>query len=324
MSAPLGEGGVEHWLELEEVYERWHPPVKTRFEDEVEKYWGRPWGAPTEIGRLRMILLHRPGEEINSINPPLEAWRYTYKPSLQEMFEDHERLAKVFKDEGVEVVLRKPEDNRPPRLVKSIYTRDASFSVNGGMVIGRMYDALRRGEERYTAQTYMELGCPIIHTINGTGILEGAGVTYLDETHVVITTGYRTNDEGARQAEMVLRTSGVEEVVTVHLYSGHEPIHMVDKRTCVWNRQLPWWFMEYMSDHLKMRLIDGRRSGARASVVLRPGRIVIAEDEKVRRHLEKEGLDVIEVKISSLVHPRNSGSIHCLTMPIIRDPEPKS
>jgi N-dimethylarginine dimethylaminohydrolase len=304
------------------MYEMYHPPLETLFEDEVDKYYGRKWGAPTEIGRLRTALLHRPGAEINSINPPLERWRMTYKPDLKQMVEDHERLVQAFKDEGVEVVIRLPETENPPRLVKSIYCRDPSFAVKGGMVIGRMYDALRRGEERYHMQTYAQLGCPIIRTINGSGVIEGGGVTYLDETHVCITTGYRTNEEGVKQATEVMKACGVEEVITVPLYAGHEPIHMVDKHTAVRNKEVPWFFLEYLKKKLGFTLLDGRESGARASVALRPGRVVISEDAKVRQFLESNGLDVIEVKIPTLVHPLNGGSIHCLAMPIVRDPEP--
>ena len=317
----FGEGGQEHWLQLEKLYETHHPPLETQFEDEVEKYWGRQWGAPTEIGTLRMVLLHRPGPEINSIAPPLEKWRYTWKPDLNQMIKEHELLVQLFKDEHVEVVIREPESGSNPRLVKSIYTRDPSFSIKGGMIIGRMYDALRRGEEKYTASTYSKLGCPILRTINGSGVIEGGGVTYLDETHVCITTGYRTNEEGVRQATEVMKASGVDEVITVPMYDGHEPVHMVDKHTAVRNRVIPWFFLKYLKQKLDFTVLDGRESGARASVALRPGRIMIAEDQKVCRFFESNGLDVIEAKIPTLVHPMNSGSIHCLTMALIRDSE---
>jgi N-dimethylarginine dimethylaminohydrolase len=319
---PTGEGGAQHWLQLEKIYEERFPPLETRFEDEVEKYWNRKWGAPTEIGRLRMVLLHRPGREMESVTSPYENWRYTTKPNIRAMIDEHETLVRIFKDEGVEVVIREAEEGTSPRLVKSIYCRDPSFSVKGGMVISRMYDSLRRGEERYHALTYSKIGCPIIRTINGSGIIEGGGVTYLDETHVCITTGYRTNEEGARQAAEVMRTSGVEEVINVPLYDGHEPIHMVDKHTCVRNRLVPWFFLEYLRKTLHFNILDGRESGARASVALKPGRVLIAEDAKVRRFLESQGIDVIEAKIPNLVHPINSGSIHCLAMAIVRDSEP--
>lgn len=314
---------------LEEVYEKWHPQLKTRFEDEVEKYWGRRWGANTEIGRLRMVLLHRPGEEINSIKAPLEAWRYTEKPNLEEMIKDHERLVQAFRDEGVEVVIRKPETYKPPRLVKSIYCRDPSFSCKGGMIVGRMYDSLRRGEEVFTAQTYLEIGCPVLGIVHGSGIIEGGSVMWLDETHLAVTTGYRTNEEGVRQVTEIVKTAQPEvEVVTVPTYISHEPLHMVDKHTALlhwWFRKLPYWFIEYLRDELEMNLIKLPRGVLGACVAIKPGKVLIASDpfsDKFRKVLEKEGVEVIEVEIPSLVLPRNSGTIHCLTQNIIRDPEP--
>lgn len=319
-------GDLEYY---EEVYEKWHPPLKTTFEEEVEKYWSRRWGANTEIGRLRTVLLHKPGEEIKSIKPPLEAWRYAEKPNLEEMTKDHEHLVQAFRDEGVEVVARKPERYKPPRLVKSIYCRDPSFSCRGGMIIGRMYDALRRGEEVFTAQTYLEIGCPVLGIVHGSGVVEGGSVMWLDETHLAITTGRRTNDEGVRQVTEIVKTSQPEvEVVKVPVYEAHEPLHMVDKHTALlnlWIQPLPYWFIEYLRDELKMHLIKLPRRVEGACVAIRPGKVLIASDQtsrKLRRILEKEGIEVIELEIPSLVLPRNSGTIHCLTQNIIRDPEP--
>ena len=35
----------------------------------LEKYWaGRKWGMNSEMGQLRMVMLHRPDEEINTID----------------------------------------------------------------------------------------------------------------------------------------------------------------------------------------------------------------------------------------------------------------
>lgn len=96
-----------------------YPPsvqLLTDFEEEIPKYWGRKWKANTTIGKLRMVLLHRPGNEFKSVGRPtpwaphessLEAWGMSEKPNLEEMVKDHENL-EAFLDEGVEVVIRKP------------------------------------------------------------------------------------------------------------------------------------------------------------------------------------------------------------------------
>jgi len=314
---------------LMDVYMKYHPPLKTRFEEEVEQYWGRRWGVNTEVGRLRMVLLHRPGNEINSISPPYEQWRYTSKPDLEEMQRDYEALADAFKQEGVEVVERLPETAKPPRLVKSIYTRDPSFAVPGGVIIGRMYDSLRRGEELYTMQTLAGLGCPILRIVNGSGTIEGGSVMWLDPKHLAIGLSFRVNEEGARQvAEVVWAINPEIEVEATPIFGSHidEIICMVDRHTAVVLRErLAWNFWEYLRDDLKLNIIERPADTYVAGIALRPGRLLVASGEDKQagiKLLERAGIDIIEVSIDSLVEPRNSGSIHCLTMPILRDPEP--
>ena len=40
------------------------------FEDseQLERWWGRKWGCTNDVGRLRVVLMHRPGEEINVVD----------------------------------------------------------------------------------------------------------------------------------------------------------------------------------------------------------------------------------------------------------------
>ena len=42
----------------------------TPFEDseQLERWWGRKWGCTTDVGRLRVVLMHRPGDEVNVVD----------------------------------------------------------------------------------------------------------------------------------------------------------------------------------------------------------------------------------------------------------------
>lgn len=62
------------------------------------------------------------------------------------------------------------------RFTKAMYTRDPLISVPGGVIIGRLAPLMRRGEERSITQTVGGLGVPILRTITGTGLLEGASL----------------------------------------------------------------------------------------------------------------------------------------------------
>jgi len=52
--------------------------------------------------------------------------------------------------------------------------------------------------------------------------------------------------------------------------------------------------------------------------------MVPSGEPKATKWLEKNGVEVIEVDIPSLVGPRNSGSIHCAAGSLRRDLEPKT
>ncbi len=58
----------------------------------------------SEIGRLKKVLLHRPGEEIENLTPELmERLLFDDIPYLKVAREEHDAFAQIFKDNGVEV-----------------------------------------------------------------------------------------------------------------------------------------------------------------------------------------------------------------------------
>src|SRR3954452_9661091 len=37
---------------------------------ELERVWGRAWGCDNDVGQLRVVLMHRPGNEMKIVDPP--------------------------------------------------------------------------------------------------------------------------------------------------------------------------------------------------------------------------------------------------------------
>ena len=347
-------------LDLHEMYMRYHPQVYSDFEEEMPKYWGNRWKANTSIGKLRTVLLHRPGKEFLSVGSPtpwpphssdLGAWRMSWKPeSLYELLRDYETLAKAYRDEGVEVIERRPDPYDPPYTVKSIYTDDVCHAAVYGHVILRMYDQIRKGEELPTYQTLAEHGIPVVGMITGCGMAEGGNIGWHDEKHVLMAVHYprrntsepriwRANDLGHHQYKSIIHSQDPE--VDVRILSGWGPrpqlTHycMVDRHTSVAD---PKWLDPYLVEWLRTemnwefivppkelcRVDQGTPVGPETGVVLEPGKIIVpAGAPKASKWLEGMGIEVIEVDIPSLVWPRNSGSIHCATGSLRRDPEPK-
>ena len=107
------------------------------FEDAglLERWWGRNWGCTTDVGRLRVVLMHRPGEEVNIVDTSKRLdsnafgdeqtgwyWRGTEGPDLAAMQAQHDAYTAVLRSEGVEVVYL---DEAGPGRMKSCYTRDS-------------------------------------------------------------------------------------------------------------------------------------------------------------------------------------------------------
>lgn len=58
-----------------------------------------------EIKLLKKVLLHRPGEELLNLTPnALDELLFDDIPDLEKAIEEHDNFAKIFKDEGIEVV----------------------------------------------------------------------------------------------------------------------------------------------------------------------------------------------------------------------------
>ncbi|MFC1803005.1 hypothetical protein ACFL0D_03450 [Thermoproteota archaeon] len=339
--------------------EQLHPQILSDFEDEMPKFWGKKWKANTNIGKLRMVLLHRPGKEILSIGKPtpwppydssLAAWRMRFKPDLEEMVEHHENMVKAYKDEGVEVVIRKPDPFDPPYLVKSIYTDDVCHPAVYGQVIMRMYANIRKGAEVPTFQTIAEIGCPVVGMITGNGMIEGGPTGWLDEKHLIVEVHYprsntsepgimRANEFGHQQFANIVKTQDPE--VDVRFSPGYGKrqgfLHysMIDRHTSVLNpKYLETYLVEWMKTEMNWNFIippdefvhtnkRGMAGGPDTGVVLEPMKILVASGRpKATKWLESIGVEVVEVDVSSLVSPRNSGSIHCAAGSLIRDPEP--
>ena len=354
-------------LTLREQYLKYHPQVLSDFEKEMEHYWGRKWKANTNVGKLRLVLLHRPGKEFLSVGKPtpwaphdnsLGAWRMAFKPDLDELVEHHQNLVDVYKAEGVEVVIRKPDLNEPPYQVKAIYTDDVCHPGVYGQIILRMYDHIRKGEEVPTFQTLAEIGCPVVGMVVGNGMAEGGPIGWLDEKHVIVAVHYprvntaqpsvmRANEFGHEQYVRIIKTQDPE--VDVRICPGYgtrlgaSHYTLIDRHTSVQDpRTLDSYLVEWMKTEMDWEFIvppdevcrftrtrDERatlvKRGPETGVVLEPRKILVPTGApKATKWFESIGLEVVEVECSSLVGPRNSGTIHCAAGSLIRDPEPKS
>jgi N-dimethylarginine dimethylaminohydrolase len=304
--------------------------------EQMETVWGRQWGCNSQVGTLRTVLMHRPGNEFDVIDtskiiPEINAfgdiekgwyWRGDSIPDLATMQKQHDDLAAVLRDEGVEVVYL---DECANGRMKSVYTRDSMIAIDGGAIVTRLGPPIRRGEELPVTRTLARLGMPILRTIHGKGILEGGSFAFINPKVAVLGLSSRINEEGARQLEEVLKVHGVE-LLRVHITGYRLHIDgmfmMIDVDTALVNPNLlPFWFLEKLAE-LKVRTIEVCHEDPLWTInclATAPGRIVMAEGVSARTlgELDKAGIAVRMVAYDKMY--LGGGGIHCSTNPLVRD-----
>lgn len=303
--------------------------------DELEAVWGRRWGAQSEMGRLRMVLMSKPSD--NEAAPEVRANPKFYDvqgdfPDLDLMRQQHESLAEVLRRFGAEVVYMDPppEAHGPYGRLRMLWAPASAFVINGGAIVPRYGLApWRRGFEALLARRLGELGCPILYTIVGRGVLElGGNCQWLDPRHLVIGIGASANVEGVRQIWPILKEAGVEEI---HLTTFRGAIHldMAFGMATSWlavvdPRCLEASFLGYLRgkgiEYVEVPPEEADNSACN-TLVLEPGVVVLpAGNPQTAQALRRRQVEVVEVDMSEFV--KTGGGPHCATAGLIRDPGP--
>ena len=201
------------------------PIMEVDFLDELTLNWGEDWGAQSSVGKLRKVLVHKPGEEMTSPIISKDPALFNLPEGmtdLKKMQSQHGMLVEALKGEGVDVVYLEP---KKPILgtydipLRSIcYTRE-SVVITGGAIIERPAPAYKKGLEVYHAKRLMELGCPILYTVHGKGYFESSNLWFIDREgeKVILAVGLRTNMDGLNQITPILERAGVKEIHIAHL-----------------------------------------------------------------------------------------------------------
>lgn len=333
-------GAVEFDSTLEISDGRFHellgPEPEPGFFDpaELERTWGRRWGAADEVGRLRSVLVRRPtaglaniradafDADLDALVDPDRRWYWTgsVPPDLERVHREHAALVSVLQAEGVEVVVG-PE--LAPTFTKSVYTRDPLVTVAGGAVIGRMAARVRRGEEQSVGRSVTAAGMPILGSITGTGLAEGGSFQKVRPDLAIFGTSVRCNPEGHRQLAAILGGFGIEvRRVMLPGYLIHLDMAacMIDDDLAIVNPRLaPYdYLQELRTLGVEMIPVDRREEWAVNLLTLDRRRVLLPDHfPRTADLLTRHGVAVVTVPYRELL--KNGGSIHCSTMELQRD-----
>ena len=283
--------------------ERWFPK-ETSFEEDITEYWGE-WGVCSEVETLRAVLMRRPGKEVEPIDVEL-------------MRRQHDNVAKVYTDFGAKVYYVEHQlEDRP----NAVFCRDLMFMTPEGAIITRPGMAARRGEERYVAEALAKIGVPILKTIAGDGMFEGANAMWVDRHTCVVSTGSRCNRSGYEQVKTELERMGV---TVYHMQQPYSNIHIdgimnaiSHDKVLVHAAQVPYDIIDMLKKKgYEILEIPSRteqfRTLACNFVALEPNHILMAQgNPRTQEMLDKHGVNIDTVDISEILKGR--GSLHCIT-----------
>jgi len=323
-------------------YHRYHSEVS--YIDELERIWGKKWGAQG-IGQLREVAMVKPSEtEVLELYQQDSSF-FVFNgitPDLELMQEQHANLGKVYGELGIQVHEIKWADDPPMSAygpMKRSISAAAGFVINGGAIIPREATPYWRGRSRYVTKVLVDLGCPILYTVNGYGVCEIGACTRMSDDFVILMLSSDCNREGAEQVIPVLERAGYKKIMLAHspgpLYDYHEEVPgwmHADMWIMPLDTKLamiypPWCDYQTIRDlhEIGYDLIEAPREEvnlfATNGITIAPKRVIMNKSAvKTIKLLERKGVEVIPVEYDE-VH-KYGGGIRCNTMQLIRDEGP--
>ena len=162
------------------------------------------YGAQGMVGRLRRVMMRRPGEAMAAADPV--EWHYTGEIDLEEARRSHDAFADALRAWDVEVLYH---EEPLPDHSDSVFVFDPVLVTDRGTLVLSMGKKKRRGEEEPLARALQDCGVPVFGRLEGAARAEGGDTLWLDHDTLAVGRGFRTNAEGVRQLRGLLEPLGV-------------------------------------------------------------------------------------------------------------------
>ncbi len=289
------------------------------------------YSCQSMVRPLKKVLVKRPGEAFQNQYRIDTQWRsldYLAKPDFKRAVDEHYRFTSLLEAAGAEVAYL-PADCRTG--LDSIYTHDPVAAVTGqGVILGRMGKDTRMEEPDALGDWFAEAGIPVAGRIESPGSVEGGDVVWLKDDLVVIGLTYRTNGEGIRQFQELLRPWGVD-VVAIPMVHWDGPgavlhlmsiISMLDTDLAVvYERLLPIPFREMLTA-LGIEMVkvpDGEYESLGCNVLaVKPREVLVRSGNQVTVDRMRSAGCTVEAFDGDHICYAGSGGPTCLTRPIYR------
>jgi arginine deiminase len=280
------------------------------------------WKVDSETGRLRDVLLCKP-ENYHWIdtNAVAHATLSSGAPAdLKRRAAQYGELEAALTQSGVALHYTKAE----PQLPYQVYTRDSSQTTPWGPVLTQLAMKQRRGEYASLLDFHAAHGGFYKYATAGT--VEGGDIHIVQPGLLIIGhSGVRTNLEGARQFSGFFSAQGWE----VKLVPFAEHFLHLDVLFCMATPRLAIACIDVLGEEFEGFLAARQIRTIRASyaeVMAMSCNLLALGDERVispahstrlNAALRAEGVEVLDPELDEFA--RGGGSVHCMTMPLLRD-----
>jgi len=286
------------------------------------------YGAQGMVGRLRRVVMRRPGEEMAVADAA--AWHYAAPIDLDEARAVHDAFADALRAWDVEVLYH---DEPLPGLADSTFVFDPALVTDRGAILLSMGKAARRGEEEALGRCLQGCGVPIYGRLEGEARAEGGDTMWLDHDTLAVGRGFRTNAEGVRQLRELLAPLGATVVdydlpffsgpeACLHLLSLVSPVD-VDLAVAYPPLMPIAFWAELRRRGMRMLEVPEEEflhTQATNVLAVAPHRCIMLDGNPVTRQLlEEADCEVVTFPGAPLSFKAEGGPT-CLTRPVWRDP----
>lgn len=282
-----------------------------------------PWGADSEYGPLRDVLLCPPdnfGWRRTSVisKATLDSGR-SFEPETARG--QHAEMVAAYEGAGVNVHFLEPD----PHLPYQVFARDSSVATPAGAVVTQLAQPWRRGEYAPVIDFYRRHEIPI-HGMITAGTLEGGDVIIVEPGKLLIGNGEeRTDQAGARQLGRIFEEFDWE--VRIEPIPGHF-VHidvlvsiLAPKLAAVCvdaaSGGLVRWLQAAGFEILEVSVEDAFGLGVNAISLGRERVISTRRSEDLNAQLRARGLQVLDPDLEMFT--LGGGGAHCLAQPLRRD-----
>ena len=287
------------------------------------------YGAQGMVGRLRRVVMRRPGEAMAAADPV--EWHYTGEIDLEEARRAHDAFGDALR--AWDVVVLYHEEPLPDHS-DSVFVFDPVLVTDEGTLVLSMGKKKRRGEEEPLARALQDCGVPVYGRLEGAARAEGGDTLWLDHDTLAVGRGFRTNAEGVHQLRRLLEPLGVTVLdydlpyftgpeACLHLLSVISPVDV--GLAVAYPPLMPTAFWAELRRRgvrlLEVPEEEFSRTQATNVLTVAPRKCIMLDGSPVTRELlEMADCEVVTFPGEPLSFKAEGGPT-CLTRPVWRDPE---